>query len=141
MPLPQLTVYRHDRRNRALITLAGEIDLESAPLVRRALAQCLSDGIRIIDIDLTPVTFCDCSGLNTFLHAAQKSTEAGGTLRLHHPPPTLGLILDLTGSGFLLLGVPSGHLSPPPGGVPAPAAHIPPRRTHPLASVLPGDAR
>ncbi|MGW7420160.1 STAS domain-containing protein [Streptomyces sp. NPDC054813] len=141
MPLPQLTVYRHDRRNRALITLAGEIDLESAPLVRRALAQCLSDGIRTIDIDLTPVTFCDCSGLNTFLHAAQQSTEAGGTLRLHHPPPTLGLILDLTGSGFLLLGVPSGHLPPPPGGVPAPAAHIPPHRTHRLASVLPGDAR
>ncbi|MEV6761512.1 STAS domain-containing protein [Streptomyces sp. NPDC051105] len=128
MPLPQLTVYRHDRRKRALITLAGEIDLESAPLVRRALAQCLSDGIRIIDIDLIPVTFCDCSGLNTFLHAAQKSTEAGGTLRLHHPPPTLTLILDLTGSGFLLLGVPSGHLSPPPGGVPAPAAPATPSR-------------
>lgn len=110
MPLPQLTVYRHDRRKRALITLAGEIDLGSAPLVRTALARCLSDGIRTIDIDLTPVTFCDCSGLNTFLHAAQKTTEAGGTLRLHHPPPTLALILDLTGSGFLLLGAPFGHL-------------------------------
>ncbi|MGW4907298.1 STAS domain-containing protein [Streptomyces sp. NPDC004270] len=141
MPLPQLTVYRHDRRKRALITLAGEIDLESAPLVRRALAQCLSDGIRTIDIDLTPVTFCDCSGLNAFLHAAQQSTEAGGTLRLHHPPPTLGLILDLTGSGFLLLGVPSGHRPPPPRGVPAPAADIPPHGTHPFASVLPGDTR
>lgn len=29
MSLPQLTVYRHDRRTRALITLAGEIDLAS----------------------------------------------------------------------------------------------------------------
>ncbi|MGW7240965.1 STAS domain-containing protein [Streptomyces sp. NPDC054804] len=141
MPLPQLTVYRHDRWNRALITLAGEIDLESAPLVRRVLAQCLSDGIRTIDVDLTPVTFCDCSGLNTFLHAAQKSSETGATLRLHHPPRTLGLILDLTGAGVLLLGVPSGHLSPPTGSVPAPAAPVPPHRTHPLASVLPGDAR
>ncbi|MCX4977975.1 hypothetical protein [Streptomyces sp. NBC_00620] len=28
MPLPQLTVHRHDRRNRAPITMAGEIDLE-----------------------------------------------------------------------------------------------------------------
>ncbi|WP_369250642.1 STAS domain-containing protein [Streptomyces sp. R41] len=141
MPLPQLTVYRHGRRKRALITLAGEIDLESAPLVHSALAQCLSDGIRTIDVDLTPVAFCDCSGLNAFLHAAQKAAEAGGTLRLHHPPPTLGLILDLTGSGSLLLGVPSGHLSPPPGGVPAPTAQTPPHRTLPLASVLSGDAR
>uniref|UniRef100_A0AAU3I4V5 Anti-sigma factor antagonist n=1 Tax=Streptomyces sp. NBC_01393 TaxID=2903851 RepID=A0AAU3I4V5_9ACTN len=140
MPRPQLAVYRHDRGKRALITLAGEIDLESAPLVHTALARCLSDGIRTIDIDLTPVTFCDCTGLNVFLHAAQQTTEAGGTLRLHHPPPTLGLILDLTGSGFLLLDDPLGHLSPPLGDVPAPAAQTPRRRAVPLASVLSGDA-
>jgi anti-anti-sigma factor len=133
MPRPQLAVYRHDRGKRALITLAGEIDLESAPLVRTALARCLSDGIRTIDIDLTPVTFCDCTGLNVFLHAAQQTTEADGTLRLHHPPPTLGLILDLTGSGFLLLDDPLGD-------VPAPAAQTPRRRAVPLASVLSGDA-
>jgi len=140
MPLPQLTDFRHDRGERVLITLAGEIDLESAPLIRRALARCLSDGIRTIDIDLTPVTFCDCTGLNVFLHAARQTTKAGGTLRLHHPPPLLGLILDLTGSGFLLLDVPSGPLSPPPGDVPASTAQPLRRRTVPLAS-LSGDAR
>jgi anti-anti-sigma factor len=141
MPLPQLVVHRHDRDERVLITLAGEIDLESAPLIRRALAGCLSDGIRTIDIDLTPVTFCDCTGLNVFLHAAQQTTEAGGTLRLHHPPPALGLILDLTGSGFLLLDVPLGHPSPPLGDVPAPTAQTPRHRNVPLDSVLSGDAR
>ncbi|MFD9255780.1 STAS domain-containing protein [Streptomyces bottropensis] len=141
MPLSQLTVCRHVRRNRALITLAGEIDLESASLVRTALARCLSDGIRTVDVDLTSVTFCDCSGLNAFLHAAQRTTEAGGILRLHHPPLTLGRILDLTGCGFLLLGVPFGHLSPPPGDVSAPAAQALPQRVAPLAAVLSGDAR
>jgi anti-anti-sigma factor len=141
MPFPQLTVHRRDRRNRALITLAGEIDLDSAPLVRTALSRSLSDGIRTIDVDLTLVTFCDCSGLNTFLHAAQETAEAGGTLRLHHPPPTLGRILDLTGSGFLLLGAPPGHPAPPPGAVPAPTAQVPPHRPVPLDSVLSGDVR
>ena len=101
MPLPRLTIYRHDRRKRALITLAGEIDLESAPLVRASLERCLRDGIRIIDVDLTPVTFCDCSGLNAFLYAAQRTREAGGSLRLHNPPPSLARILELTGCGFL----------------------------------------
>ncbi|MEY2242301.1 STAS domain-containing protein [Streptomyces sp. BF23-18] len=140
MPRPQLAVYRHDRGKRVLITLAGEIDLESAPLVRTALARCLSDGIRTIDIDLTPVTFCDCTGLNVFLHAAQQTTETGGTLRLHHPPPTLGLILDLTGSGFLLLDDPLGQLSLPLGDVPAPTAQTPRHRAVPLASALSDDA-
>ncbi|MDH6219475.1 STAS domain-containing protein [Streptomyces pseudovenezuelae] len=125
MPFPQLTVYRHDRRKRALITLAGEIDLTSAPLVRTALAQCLRDGIHTIDIDLTSVTFCDCSGLNVFLYAAQRVTVAGGALRLHHPPPTLDLILDLTGAGFLLLGDEFGPLSPPPRGAPVPTVQTP----------------
>ncbi|MEV7884010.1 STAS domain-containing protein [Streptomyces sp. NPDC002817] len=141
MPFPQLTVYRHDRRNRALITLAGEIDLESASLVRTALARCLRDGIRIVDVDLTPVTFCDCAGLNAFLYAAQRTVESGGTLRLHHPPPTLGRILDLTGCGALLLGPPPGHPARSPRDVPAPVAQAPPRRPVALGSVLSGDAR
>ncbi|MGW3649847.1 STAS domain-containing protein [Streptomyces sp. NPDC000878] len=141
MPIPQLTLYRHDRRKRALVTLAGEIDLESAPLVRTALAECLRDGIRTIDIDLSPVTFCDCSGLNAFLYASQQTTEAGGALRLHNPPPMLALILELTGSGFLLLDIPFGQLPPLLGGVPAPATQTPPPLSVPLASGFPGEVR
>ncbi|MGX5186190.1 STAS domain-containing protein [Streptomyces avermitilis] len=141
MPLPQLTVYRQDRRHRALVTLAGEIDLEAAPLVRASLERCLHDGIRTIDVDLTLVTFCDCSGLNAFLHASQQTIVAGGALQLHYPPPILVLLLDLTGSGFLLLGVPFEHLPPPPGEVPAPTAPDPPHRTVPLVPVLSGDVQ
>ncbi|KOV58759.1 anti-sigma factor antagonist [Streptomyces sp. NRRL WC-3618] len=139
MSFPQLTVHRRDRRNRALITLAGEIDLQSVPLVRAALARCLSDGIRTVDVELALVTFCDCSGLNAFLHAAQKTAEAGGALRLHHPPRTLSLILDVTGSGSLLLGPPLGHPAPPLD-VSAPTAQALPHRSVPLAAVS-GDAR
>ncbi|MDO0933244.1 STAS domain-containing protein [Streptomyces sp. DG2A-72] len=124
MPLSQLTVHRHDQRKQALITLSGEIDLESAPLVRESLERCLRDGIRTIDVDLTPVTFCDCSGLNAFLHAAQQTTVAGGTLRLHHPPTTLARILDLVGCGFLFLGLPFGHLPPPLGDTPGGAGTV-----------------
>ncbi|WP_405639474.1 STAS domain-containing protein [Streptomyces sp. NBC_00019] len=141
MPFPQLTVYRHVRRNRALVTLAGEIDLESVLLVRTALARCLRDGIRSVDVDLTSVTFCDCAGLNAFLYAAQQTAESGGTLRLHHPPPTLGRILDLTGCGPLLLGPPLGPRAPLVGAVPTPTAQATPHRPVPLGSVVSGDAR
>ncbi|MFM9442852.1 STAS domain-containing protein [Streptomyces acidiscabies] len=130
MSFPQLAVYRHDRRKRALITLAGEIDLESAPLVRAALELCMRDGIRAIDVDLTPVEFCDCSGLNVFLHAARRITAAGGTLQLHHPPPMFARVVDIAGCGFLFLG--------DAAGIPAPA---PPRRSAPLARLLSDDVR
>jgi anti-sigma B factor antagonist len=141
MPLPRLTIHRHDRRKRALITLAGEIDLESAPVVCAALARCLSDGIRVVDVDLTPVTFCDCSGLNAFLYAAHRTKEAGGVLQLHNPPQSLGRILDLTGCGFLLLGLPLGHLPPALGDVSDPVAPALSDRSVPLVTVLSGDVR
>lgn len=141
MPLSQLTVHRHDQGEQALITLSGEIDLESAPLVRESLERCLRDSIRTIDVDLASVTFCDCSGLNAFLHAAQQTTVAGGTLRLHRPPTTLARILDLADCGFLLLGLSFGHLSPPLVDAPAPPRSASPLRSVPLAPVLSGDAR
>jgi anti-anti-sigma factor len=102
MAHPQLNVYRHDHGTRALITLAGEIDLVTAPLVRVALAECLRDGIRVVDVDLTAVTFCDGSGLNAFLTASRLAAEAGTTLQLHYPPPTMVRVTEITGSGFLL---------------------------------------
>ncbi|TQJ54141.1 hypothetical protein FBY34_1904 [Streptomyces sp. SLBN-115] len=46
MALPQLNVRRYERGTRALITLAGEIDLATAPPAREAPAECLSDDIR-----------------------------------------------------------------------------------------------
>jgi len=141
MPLPQLTVYRHDRRTRTLITLVGEIDLESAPLLRASLEWCLRDGIRAIDVDLTPVTFCDCSGLNAFLHAAQQTTVAGGTLRLHHPPPMLARVVRLADCEFLFLGSPFVPLPPSVGDTPAAPRPAPSHRSVPLASVPSGDVR
>ncbi|MGY1500127.1 STAS domain-containing protein [Streptomyces sp. QTS52] len=115
MPQPQLTVHRHDRRTRALITLVGEIDFASASLLQVSLEQCLRDGIRAIDIDLNLVTFCDCSGLNVFLLAAQQATAVGGTLRLHHPQPILTRMLDITGTSAVLMAVPPrGSVQPVP---------------------------
>ncbi|MFI6473144.1 STAS domain-containing protein [Streptomyces sp. NPDC050516] len=126
MPLPQLNIYRHDRRQRSLITLAGEIDLDTAPQVREALEQCLRDGIRTIDVDLTPITFCDVSGLNALLRAAWRTTSLGGSLRLHHPPPMLAWMVRITSTEFLFLEDPFGQQSPPPGNGPLTATPVSP---------------
>lgn len=124
MSLPQLNFYRHDKHCRALITLAGEIDLETAPLAGASLRECLDDRMRTLDVDLTAVTFCDVSGLNAFLHASAEARRAGGTVRLHHPSPSLRRILTLTGCAFLLNGTPASRIGDPPA----------PPRSRPLSS-------
>ncbi|MER7185893.1 STAS domain-containing protein [Streptomyces hyaluromycini] len=112
MSLPQLNVYRYDSATRALITLVGEIDLATAPQVSEALAECLSDGILGIDVDLTAVTFCDVSGLNAFLAAFRLVTDAGTALQLHYPSQAMARIIEITGSGFLLHPVLTGRTRP-----------------------------
>ncbi|MFF3491983.1 STAS domain-containing protein [Streptomyces sp. NPDC002795] len=134
MPLPQLNVYRHDRNSRALITLAGEIDMESVPLLRKTLEGCLRDGIRTFDIDLTRVVFCDCTGLNTFIEAAQQVSAADGSLQLHYPPPMLTRMISLARCSFLLSNpVPA----PMPATLPVPCFETL-RRLAPVAPVASG---
>ncbi|MFJ2828858.1 STAS domain-containing protein [Streptomyces sp. NPDC087263] len=125
MPLSQLNVHRHDRKKRSLITLAGEIDLGTAPRVRETLEECLRDGVRTIDVDLASLTFCDCSGLNVFIEAWQHTVEAGGSLRLHHPPYTLLVIVDVTDTGFLLVRPPSTPKTSPHPTTPAASPTLP----------------
>ena len=100
--LPSLKLYRYDRGSRTTITLAGEIDLDTAPAVRAMVEDCLREGIRTIDLDLTVLTFCDVSGLNTFLAAAECTAQVGGALILHNPRPILVRLFDATGTAFLL---------------------------------------
>lgn len=112
MTLPRLNIYRHDRGSRALVTLAGEIDSATAPLVRAALERCLGDGIATIDVDLTTVGSCDNSGLNVFLDVSEHATTTQASLRLHHPSPPTARLLARTGSTPLLLGTPTAPVPP-----------------------------
>ncbi|UUU34097.1 STAS domain-containing protein [Streptomyces sp. CA-210063] len=121
---PILNVYRHDTDNRALVTLTGEIDLNSAPLVHASLERCLHDGIRTIDVDVTAVTFCDCSGLNAFLYALLRTAAAGGSLQLHHPSPALKRLVALTGSNSLFLALPDAFAGSRPPPRPSPVHQV-----------------
>jgi anti-sigma B factor antagonist len=87
-----------------VVTLTGEIDLVSAPRLSAELHRCLLDGYRTVDVDLRAVTFCDCSGLNAFLVAAQRTASAGGSLRFRYPSAALTRLLALAGAGFLIAG-------------------------------------
>ncbi|MGW0660924.1 STAS domain-containing protein [Streptodolium elevatio] len=115
VPVPvHLTVYRCDTNTGALLTVQGEIDLDTEPQLRGSMTRCLHDGHRTIDVDLSGVTFCDSSGLHAFLDISRDAAKAGGHLRLHHPNPIVARLLTLTGTGTLLLGLPVRSSPPQP---------------------------
>lgn len=136
---PLLTAQRQDTDGRALITVSGELDLDSAPRLREFLDGCLRDGILLIDVDLTAVSFCDVSGLRTFLRAARRTAARGGSLRLHHPRPILARLFLLTRTNSLLLA-PAG--SPPcAAGDPVAPRRDPAGRHEPALLAEAGGAR
>jgi anti-sigma B factor antagonist len=113
-PLPELIIDRYDNGSRTVIALAGEIDCASAPSVGVVIDRCLHEGASLVDVDLTSVTFCDCSGINMFLAAARLADAAGSTLRLREPDPRMIRLLKLTSTTTRLLGgpAPAGSSSP-----------------------------
>ncbi|MBK3581711.1 STAS domain-containing protein [Streptomyces sp. MBT65] len=95
---------RYRSNGRATIVLEGEIDLSTAPSVQTALATCRARKATDIDVDLTAVSFCDASGPNVFIAASRHAAAEEGDVRLHHLAPVVRLLLDVTGTGYLLTG-------------------------------------
>lgn len=76
-----------------LLSLAGELDLASAPTLRAAAQEKLEAGAGRLVLDLTELSFCDSTGLSVMVWAHH--TFPDGVL-LHHPSPQLRKILRTT---------------------------------------------
>ncbi|MET7982103.1 MULTISPECIES: STAS domain-containing protein [unclassified Streptomyces] len=88
----------------ALVTVAGELDVETAPELHNRLADQVRGGRRHLLLDLSAVPFMDSSGINALLKAHDAASRAGGGVCLVSPAPAVQRILDLTG---VSLAIPS----------------------------------
>jgi anti-anti-sigma factor len=79
------------------LTLVGELDTLSAPLVQPAVDTVLDTGRRHLTVDTAKLTFCDSSGLRALLRAQDSLTLAGATMELTHVHNPLKRILTVTG--------------------------------------------
>jgi anti-anti-sigma factor len=81
----------------ATVRLAGEIDVTSVGVVRRAVADLLA-GTRRVILDLGDVTFCDVAGARCLVEARRQAGEAGTDLVVRYPRGPVRRVLDLTGT-------------------------------------------
>ena len=58
------------------VSLAGEIDLETSPEVRRTLLEQLADG-RALHVDMAEVNYIDSSGIASLVEAHQRAQDRG----------------------------------------------------------------
>ncbi|MGW1065218.1 STAS domain-containing protein [Streptomyces aureus] len=118
----QQPTYR-SRRDPALVTVEGDLDLASSRRVRERLGAALDESAGGLRLDLGGLAFCDCAGLNLLLELRCRALDQGKTFTVHAVGPAVGRLFDLVGVRELLS-------SPPPGRTDARRAcrgAVPPR--------------
>jgi anti-sigma B factor antagonist len=89
---------RRQRKGRIQrIVPMGELDLASAPLLRREVDLARNDsGIEVIVLDLMRLTFIDSTGIGALLHMSAECAETH-RLRLVNASSTVERLFDLMG--------------------------------------------
>jgi anti-sigma B factor antagonist len=73
----QLRVEVRHEQDRVVLRLQGELDLVSAPVLQRAIADARTDSAEMIVLDLQDLQFIDSAGLRTILSGHEDSREHG----------------------------------------------------------------
>jgi len=95
---PQFNVEleKHDDET-AVVILAGEIDIYSAPRFKEVLLGAIDNGARHIVVDLCKVTFIDSTALGVLVSGAKRVRPSAGTLDIICTDSNIVRIFEITG--------------------------------------------
>jgi anti-anti-sigma factor len=79
-----------------VIRLRGELDIDSAPDLERALLRSRPARERVV-LDLAELKFMDSTGLRVLLRARVAADEGRWEIALRNVPPTIRRLFDMTG--------------------------------------------
>ena len=82
---------------RAVLGVAGEIDVYTAPQVREQIRDLAAKGTVHLIADLSRVEFIDSSGLGALIGGLRRVREDGGSLVLVISTPRILRVFQLTG--------------------------------------------
>ncbi len=104
---------------RTVVHVGGEIDVYTAPALRRHLDEQIQRGCRDLVVDLAEVTFLDSTGLGVLVGRLKLIRSQGGIMRIVATQERVLKVFTITGLDrvFELLGS-VGDL-PEPGGLSA----------------------
>ena len=97
-----------DRRaNRPTFTLAGDLDMLTAPQLTGRVAHAVDRGATEVVLDAERLEFCDSSGLAALVRLAQQLD--GGTVTIRDPRPIVRRLLEVSGTidVFVVTGRPT----------------------------------
>jgi anti-anti-sigma factor len=84
--------------DRLVVTVSGELDLDSDQALRQTLGDALARAAGGVELDLAGVEFCDCSALNVLLYVHHRARARSKPLVLRATSPAVRRLLTLTGT-------------------------------------------
>lgn len=81
----------------AVLHVAGELDLATAPQLRDAVAAVVDQGVTAVVVDLARLAFVDSSGVAALAAAVRQLGERGGRLSVRSVPPRAARVFAVTG--------------------------------------------
>ncbi len=90
-------ITEHDVGGLPVVSVAGEIDVATAPQLRKRLQRLSAEGRTTIVVDLLGVSFLDSTALGVLVGALRRCREAGGELRLAATHPRVLRVFQITG--------------------------------------------
>ncbi|WP_280882668.1 STAS domain-containing protein [Streptomyces pseudovenezuelae] len=91
----------HPAGGHTVVTISGEIDMDTEQTMQHALRLALARFSQGVDLDLSGVGFCDCSGLNVLLRVRWIALSDGKTLRVRAVSPRVERLFALTDTSSL----------------------------------------
>lgn len=85
--------------DRVVLSLHGELDLASAPLLQEEIAGAEADDAALIVLDLDDLEFIDSTGLRIILAAHERSQERGQVLALTRGSQQVQRLMSITRAG------------------------------------------
>jgi anti-sigma B factor antagonist len=92
-----LEVENQKRGDADVLVLRGEIDVYTAPRLRQALIDLVSQGATDIVVDMDKVDFLDSTGLGVLVGGLKRVKSNDGDLRLVVTQDRIMKIFDITG--------------------------------------------
>ena len=85
-----------DEQGRKIVVASGDIDLQTAPVLRRHIERTAEPGETVV-IDLRQVTYMDSPGLGTLVDCDRVQRERGGHLVMKDPSGPVRELFEVVG--------------------------------------------
>ncbi len=107
--LPAVSIVRRSTGPEPRLSVSGEVDLVTAPILEQAIAEAEHLRPQRIVLELSGLDFIDSSGLKVLCEAYVRARETGRLLLLEDVPANVARVFEVGGLGELLMTAGPSH--------------------------------